>query len=91
MNNENMKLIKIILPIIVIGIITIYVIMKAVKQSKNGIDSDKKTYLVEGMTVGMVLGIGVAVSLGRENIPMGIAIGMLLGMAVGINSPKKDK
>lgn len=89
MNNENMKLIKIILPIIVIGIITIYVIMKAVKQSKNGIDSDKKTYLVEGMTVGMVLGIGVAVSLGRENIPMGIAIGMLLGMAVGINSPKK--
>lgn len=91
MNNENMKLIKIILPIIVIGIITIYVIMKAVKQSKNGIDSDKKTYLVEGMTVGMVPGIGVAVSLGRENIPMGIAIGMLLGMAVGINSPKKDK
>lgn len=91
MNNENMKLIKIILPIIVIGIITIYVIMKAVKQSKNGIESDKKTYLVEGMTVGMVLGIGVAVSLGRENIPMGIAIGMLLGMAVGINSPKKDK
>lgn len=89
MNNENMKLIKIILPIIVIGIITIYVIMKAVKQSKNGIESDKKTYLVEGMTVGMVLGIGVAVSLGRENIPMGIAIGMLLGMAVGINSPKK--
>ena len=88
MNNENMKLIKIILPIIVIGIITIYVIMKAVKQSKNGIDSDKKTYLVEGMTVGMVLGIGVAVSLGRENIPMGIAIGMLLGMAVGINSSK---
>ena len=91
MNNENMKLIKIILPIIVIGIITIYVIMKSVKQSKNGIKSDKKTYLVEGMTVGMVLGIGVAVSLGRENIPMGIAIGMLLGMAVGINSPKKDK
>lgn len=91
MNNENMKLIKIILPIIVIGIITIYVIMKAVKQSKNGIESDKKTYLVEGMTVGMVLGIGVAISLGRENIPMGIAIGMLLGMAVGINSPKKDK
>lgn len=91
MNNENTKLIKIILPIIVIGIITIYVIMKAVKQSKNGIDSDKKTYLVEGMTVGMVPGIGVAVSLGRENIPMGIAIGMLLGMAVGINSPKKDK
>ena len=91
MNNEKMKLIKIILPIIVIGIITIYVIMKAVKQSKNGIESDKKTYLVEGMTVGMVLGIGVAVSLGRENIPMGIAIGMLLGMAVGINSPKKDK
>lgn len=89
MNNENMKLIKIILPIIVIGIITIYVIMKSVKQSKNGIDSDKKTYLVEGMTVGMVLGIGVAVSLGRENIPMGIAIGMLSGMAVGINSPKK--
>lgn len=89
MNNENMKLIKIILPIIVIGIITIYVIMKAVKQSKNGIESDKKTYLVEGMTVGMVLGIGVAISLGRENIPMGIAIGMLLGMAVGINSPKK--
>ena len=88
MNNENMKLIKIILPIIVIGIITIYVIMKAVKQSKNGIDSDKKTYLVEGMTVGMVPGIGVAVSLGRENIPMGIAIGMLLGMAVGINSSK---
>lgn len=88
MNNENMKLIKIILPIIVIGIITIYVIMKAVKQSKNGIESDKKTYLVEGMTVGMVLGIGVAVSLGRENIPMGIAIGMLLGMAVGINSSK---
>lgn len=43
------------------------------------------------MTVGMVLGIGVAISLGRENIPMGIAIGMLLGMAVGINSPKKDK
>ncbi len=91
MNNENMKLIKIILPIIVIGIITIYVIMKAVKQSKNGIESDKKTYLVEGMTVGMVLGIGVAISLGRENIPMGIAIGMLLGMAVGINGPKKDK
>lgn len=91
MNNENMKLIKIILPIIVIGIIAIYVIMKSVKQSKNGIESDKKTYLVEGMTVGMVLGIGVAVSLGRENIPMGIAIGMLLGMAVGINSPKKDK
>lgn len=89
MNNENMKLIKIILPIIVIGIITIYVIMKAVKQSKNGIESDKKTYLVEGMTVGMVLGIGVAISLGRENIPMGIAIGMLLGMEVGINSPKK--
>ena len=89
MNNENMKLIKIILPIIVIGILTIYVIMKAVKQSKNGIESDKKTYLVEGMTVGMVLGLGVAVSLGRENIPMGIAIGMLLGMAVGINSPKK--
>lgn len=89
MNNENMKLIKIILPIIVIGIITIYVIMKAVKQSKNGIQPDKKTYLVEGMTVGMVLGIGVAISFGRENIPMGIAIGMLLGMAVGINSPKK--
>lgn len=32
MNNENMNLIKIILPIIVIGIITIYVIMKSVKQ-----------------------------------------------------------
>lgn len=91
MNPENMKLVKILLPIIIVGLVVIYVIAKAVKQSKNGIETDKKTYFTEGMAVGMALGAGVGVSFGRENIPFGIAAGMLLGMAAGMNSPKKDK
>lgn len=86
-----MKLIKIILPFIVIGGIALYVILKAVKQSKNGEETDQKTYFIEGMAVGMALGTGVAVSLGRENIPMGISVGMLLGMAVGMNIKKENQ
>lgn len=37
MNSESLKLVKILLPIIVVGLVVIYVIAKAVKQSKNGI------------------------------------------------------
>lgn len=91
MNPENMRLVKIILPIIAIGLIVIYVIAKTVKQSREGIETDKKTYFTEGMAVGMALGAGVGASFGMENIPFGIAVGMLLGMAAGMNSPKKYK
>ena len=91
MTPENMKFIKILLPIIVVGIIVIYVIIKSVKQSREVIETDKKTYFTEGMAVGMALGAGVGASFGMDNIPFGIAVGMLLGMAAGMNSPKKDK
>lgn len=91
MNVENIKSLKIILPLIVIVATMFYFIIKAVKQSKSGIDTGKKTYFVEGMATGMALGVAVAVSLGRENIPMGISVGMLLGMAAGMNMKKKEK
>lgn len=91
MSPENMKLVKNILPFIVIGGIALYVILKTVKQSKNGEETDKKTYFVEGMAVGMALCTGVAVSLGGENIPMGIALGMLLGMAAGMSIKKENQ
>ena len=73
MTPENMKLVKIFLSIIVVGIIIVYVIMIAVKQSKNGIETDKKTYFTEGIAVGIALSTGVGASFGMENIPFGIA------------------
>ena len=50
-----MELVKKLFPTIVIEIIIIYVIMKAVKQSKNCIETDIKTYFTEVIALGVEL------------------------------------
>lgn len=60
-----MELVKKLFPTIVIEIIIIYVIMKAVKQSKNCIETDIKTYFTEVIALGVELGASFGISLER--------------------------
>lgn len=60
-----MKLVKILFPTFVIEIIMIYVIMKAVRQSKNCIKTDIRTYFTEGMALGVELGASFGIALER--------------------------
>lgn len=68
------------LPFIIIGICLAIIFANYKKE--------KKTYLIEGMSIGMCLGVAVS-SLLQINLGLGIAIGMLVGETAGILKEKK--
>lgn len=68
------------LPFIIIGICLAIIFAN----NKEG----KKTYLAEGMSIGMCLGVAIASAL-HINFGLGISIGMLIGEAIGITKEKK--
>ena len=68
------------LPFIIIGICLAIIFV-------NGNNKDK-TYLSEGIAIGMSLGVAIASSL-HINLGLGSSIGMLIGEAIGISIKKK--
>ena len=67
------------LPFIIIGISLAII-------CANG-KNNEKTYLSEGIAIGMCLGVAIASSL-HINLGLGISIGMLIGEAIGISIKK---
>ena len=68
------------LPFIIIGISLAII-------CANG-KNNEKTYLSEGIAIGMCLGVSIA-SAFHINLGLGISLGMLLGEALGISFKKK--
>ena len=60
------------------------------QQNDEGKKKDTKNFMIEGMCVG--LGIGVVLGLFVfDNIAVGIGAGMCVGLAIGINIKKRKK
>ena len=68
------------LPFIIIGICIAIICVN----SKN----NEKTYMSEGLAIGMCFGVAVASAL-HINFGLEVSIGMLIGEAVGISMKKK--
>lgn len=76
-----MYIIRIILPVILVGIATIYIINLVKNKSKK---SDKdENYLSEGMSLGLCFGTAVGIALGQDNLGIFVSLRILLGIVVG--------
>lgn len=68
------------LPFVIIGICLAIVFANFSK--------DKKTYCVEGMSIGTCFGVAIS-SLIKINMGLGVSLGMLIGETIGILVEKK--
>lgn len=88
-----MNILKIILPMGLLGFLFVFIIKKLEKsekiKGKNQNHKNKQNYLAEGMTIGMSFGI-IFGSL-YENIGTFLPIGMLIGLVVGQAIEKKEE
>ena len=74
-----MEIFAIMLPVFVSIFGTIVLIRSAQKNEST------QNYMIEGMVIGMLLGLGIQII----GVPAGVGLGMLFGMIVGINIRKK--
>lgn len=83
------EIIRIVLPVLLIGPLVIYAVMIARKKEKSdGKKEEDEDYMSYGMAIGMCLGTLFAIAFDFENIGFGAAIGMSLGMIFGMNCKK---
>lgn len=84
-----MDILKIIFPLLIIGLAVVYILYLAKSKKKDaGQDKDDQgtdNYMAEGMSIGMCLGIALSTALDQD---MGISLGMLFGMAIGMGIKK---
>lgn len=86
-----MEILKIILPIFLLGICIIFLIKKLDKKNKNfeGENSkNEKNYLAEGIGLGLVF--GAAFGSLFDDMGYWISVGMLLGLTIGQAIEKKE-
>lgn len=85
-----MEIIKIVFPVLLIGVLAVFVVYTAKKQTKNRMETENSqksdTYIVEGMVLGMLFGTAIGIIL--HNMLFGLFFGLLSGMIVGINRTK---
>ncbi|MCI5697796.1 MAG: DUF2700 domain-containing protein [Clostridiales bacterium] len=89
--NDILIVIRIVLPVILVGIIAIFTIHIAKKISechKTKEKQEDENYMAVGMAVGMGIGTSLGIALEVDNLAIGTSIGMLLGMIVGMNYKK---
>ena len=86
-----MEILKIILPIFLLGISLIFLIKKLDKNYKNEKEKNLENdgnYLAEGIGLGLVF--GAALGSVFDNIAYWTSIGMLLGLTIGQAIEKKE-
>ena len=94
-----MEILRIIFPLLITCVAVIYVIYLAKKnrelnaEENEAVDKEEKddgsdNYIIEGMSIGMCLGIAWSMVLGDGNISIGISVGMMIGMAIGMSIKK---
>lgn len=84
-----MEILKIILPILLLGISLVFLIKKLDKKRMEGKNSkNDENYLAEGIGLGIVF--GAAFGSLFDDIGYWISIGMLLGLTIGQAIEKKE-
>lgn len=87
----NMDILRILFPLLIIGVAVVYILYLAKSKKKDaGQDKDDQgvdNYMAEGMSIGMCLGIALSTALDQD-MAMGISLGMLFGMAIGMGIKK---
>lgn len=83
-----MKIIKIIFPIILLGISLIFLIKKLDKNEKEKNLENDGNYLAEGIGLGIVF--GAAFGSLFDDMGYWISVGMLLGLTIGQAIEKKE-
>ena len=60
---------------------------------KNNKDSDKKTYSMPCMCLGMSLGIGIGIATNNLSVlmPIGLSLGLCMGVIIDAKNRKKEK
>ncbi|OKL47833.1 hypothetical protein BSR29_04895 [Boudabousia liubingyangii] len=77
---------KVLLPIIITAVLAVAAVFIVKKYA----DKDpEKTYMIEGLILGMMFGAGIAVSF--EHLSFGTPVGVVLGMTIGFLIDKKKK
>lgn len=79
--------IKNALPFVIIGVCLAIILTHYSKQKKGRAE---KTYLTEGMLMGISLGVISSISF-RVNLALGISFGMLIGETIGILMKRKEE
>lgn len=86
-----MEILKIILPIFLLGICIVFLIKKLDKKNKNFEGENSKNdenYLAEGIGLGLVF--GAAFGSLFDDMGYWISVGMLLGLTIGQAIEKKE-
>ena len=83
-----METFKIILPIIILGVIAIFIVEYIKKSSKKSDDEDEN-YMTEGMEIGMGVGAALGILLNSQNFVTFIPIGMMFGMVIVMSIKKQ--
>lgn len=84
-----MEILKIILPILLLGISLVFLIKKLDKKKMEGKNSkNDENYLAEGIGLGLVF--GAAFGSLFDDMGYWISIGMLLGLTIGQAIEKKE-
>lgn len=82
--NTALDFVRAAAPWVAAGLAVIIIAVRGVRKKKKGEkENGEANYGLEGMSLGMCIGLLAGTMLGDNNVGLGVSLGMLIGLVVG--------